>query len=281
MVTRAQLLRAGLGSRAVDYRVKVGRLLGVHRGIYRVGPIVAPHSREMAAALSGGRGAALVDRTAAVLWDFLPGRRGEPVHVGVRHSGRLPPEGVRFHKRAGLGTDEVTRLHGIAITRPERTLLDLAASARARDVEQALGRADRLGRLNRARLTGLLDRYPRRAGTPLLRQLLAATSDPRLTRSEAERLFLALLESAGLGDVETNVLVLGEEVDVLWRAARLIVEIDGWAFHSSPASFEEDRRRDRDLTAAGYRVMRFTWRQLQDEPNVLLVRVAQALAGGQ
>ena len=57
-----------------------------------------------------------------------------------------------------------------------------------------------------------------------------------------------------------------------------MVEVDGYRFHSSRTAFERDRRRDADLSARGFRVIRITWRQLVDEPLAVIARVAQALA---
>lgn len=75
-----------------------------------------------------------------------------------------------------------------------------------------------------------------------------------------------------------NVKVAGHEVDFLWRSERFIAEIDGFAFHTGAKKFEEDRRRDTELAAAGLRVIRITWRQLTEESEAVLVRLAQALA---
>ena len=76
----------------------------------------------------------------------------------------------------------------------------------------------------------------------------------------------------------TNAPLHGFEVDFLWPQQRLVVEIDGRAFHRSRYMFEKDRQRDAELVAAGFRVQRFTWRQLTRESEAVLVRVAQALA---
>ena len=75
-----------------------------------------------------------------------------------------------------------------------------------------------------------------------------------------------------------NVRVAGHEVDVLWPDAKLVVEVDGYAFHSTRAAFERDRRRDGELQAAGYRVLRLTWRQLADEPEAVVASLARTLA---
>jgi very-short-patch-repair endonuclease len=72
--------------------------------------------------------------------------------------------------------------------------------------------------------------------------------------------------------------VCGYEVDFFWRSERFITEIDGFTFHSSADAFASDRRRDGVLAAAGLRVIRVTWRQMVNEPEALLVRLAQALA---
>jgi very-short-patch-repair endonuclease len=88
---------------------------------------------------------------------------------------------------------------------------------------------------------------------------------------------LALIRAARLPEPQVNATVAGHEVDFLWPEQRLVVEVDGYAFHSSRAAFERDRSRDADLHAAGFRVIRVTWRQLVDEPEVFLVALARAL----
>jgi very-short-patch-repair endonuclease len=111
---------------------------------------------------------------------------------------------------------------------------------------------------------------------PALRAVLQ--QEPSLTRSEAERRLLALIRAARLPPPRTNVRVGGFEVDMLWPAERLVVEIDGFAFHGGCAAFERDRRRDAQLLARGYRVLRITWRQLTREPHAVVATIAAALA---
>src|SRR4051812_23175674 len=127
-------------------------------------------------------------------------------------------------------------------------------------------------------------RYPHHPGVKALKQ--ATLTDPTLTRSEAERNLVDLIRKAGLPPPETNTRIAGHEVDAVWRARRLVVEVDGYAYHGTRAAFERDRRRDADLQAAGFRVLRITWRRLQDEPlavaaalGVLLTDVLNAADG--
>ncbi len=97
-----------------------------------------------------------------------------------------------------------------------------------------------------------------------------------VSRKVAERRFLELIRAARLPEPETNARVHGYEVDLLWRDQRLIVEVDGYAFHSTRGSFERDRRRDADLSARNHRVLRVTWRQITTEPEALVATLALA-----
>jgi very-short-patch-repair endonuclease len=99
-----------------------------------------------------------------------------------------------------------------------------------------------------------------------------------LTRSEAEARFLDLVRRAGLPVPESNVWLHGYEIDFLWPDRALAVEIDGFAFHADRIAFEADRRRDAELAARGTQVLRFTWRQITEEPEATLVRLVRALA---
>src|SRR5205807_10000736 len=110
---------------------------------------------------------------------------------------------------------------------------------------------------------------------PRVKALIA--HDPAFTRSKAEQLFLSLIRQAQLPTPQVNARLLGYEVDFYWREQRLIVEIDGYEFHRDRRAFERDRARDAALTAAGYRVIRITWRALAERPLETIARLAQAL----
>lgn len=271
-----------MSGNAVDFRVRMRRLLSLHRGVYLVGPVVHARAREMAAVLACGTGAVLSHRSAAVLWGLCP-RRGDAVDavntvdVTITRGHRGRRQGIRVHRVSMLPRNEVTRHEGIPVTTPSRTLLDLAGAACARDVERAVAQATRSKLADRAELMELVVHYSKRRGAPVLRALLEAGADPAFTRSEAEEHLRRLIDKAQLPSPETNTKVGRDEVDFVWRAQRLVVEVDGFAFHSSRASFEEDRRRDSRLVALGYRVVRITWRQLTGEPEAVLVRLAQAM----
>lgn len=170
-------------------------------------------------------------------------------------------------------------LDNIPITTPARTLLDLAASLPSRDLERALVESLASRRTSRAEILMLTDRHRRHAGSAGLRALLE-DGEPAHTQSEAEDRFLALMSDVRLPRPEVDVSVEGYRVDFLWRAAKLVVEVDGFAFHSTAGRRSADKRRDAALAAAGYRTIRFGWDQLTKEPNLVQVQVAQALARG-
>jgi very-short-patch-repair endonuclease len=117
-------------------------------------------------------------------------------------------------------------------------------------------------------------RYPRHHGVAALRE--ATRREPARTRSEAERRLLELIRAARLPEPQTNARVGPYEADFLWPEARLVVEVDGYAFHSTRAAFERDRRRDAELQALGQQVMRVTWRQIEDESEALFASLALA-----
>lgn len=104
-------------------------------------------------------------------------------------------------------------------------------------------------------------------------------AEPDITRSQLEERFLTLIFREQLPRPEVNASVGPSEVDFLWREQRLIVEADGGATHATPTAFEDDRRRDAELTAGGWRVLRFTWRQIVYEPGSAVAAITRVMAG--
>lgn len=242
----------GLSSGAIQRRVERGLLHCVHRGVYAVGhPQLSLRGRWLAAVLACGPGAVLSHRSAAALWDLatVPASRIE-VSVARRVRG---PARVVLHLSRALEADSASQA-GIPVTTPNRTLVDLAAVVTARRLRRAVERAERLQLLDVAAIERLCTGG--RHGTGMLRSILSQYDQSIVwTRSELERSFLELGASAGLPVPLVNVQVAGWEVDMLWCEERLVVELDGYAYHRTRAAFERDRRRDADLQLAGYRVL--------------------------
>lgn len=260
VLARRQLLEAGLDGHEIDYRVKIGRLVRVHRGVYATGHLpTSPLARAAAAVLACGSGALLSHRSAAALWKIA--RWPSRIEVSVRSYRHHP--GIRIHRSTSLLPQDATVHYGIPVTTPARTLLDLADTLEDAALTRAVNDARLCHYLSLDDLAELLTRSPGRAVTRL-RPFVEHATGP--TRSEFEDAFLAFTERYGLPRPEADQTVAGYEVDMLWREQRLIVELDSRLHHDSDEPFEIDRDRDADLLAAGFPVVRVTWRRLVQAP---------------
>lgn len=243
VVTRRQLLAAGIADPAVHYRVAAGRLHRVHRGVYAVGhQALSPEGRWIAAVLACGGGAVLSHSSAAALWRLLDARDGA-VHVAVPSTnGRRKQTGIRLHRLGSLTSRQTTRRQGIPVTTPARTIADLRGRVAEAQLRRAVRQAEVLG----------------------LRTEIASSTP---TRSELEDSFLLLCRRRRLPLPEVNTRIGVLEVDFLWRDPRLVVETDGYRYHRGAIAFEDDHARDLALRSDGFTVLRFTYRQVTAEPS--------------
>lgn len=274
VVGREQLVDLGLSVSAIDRRVQAGRLHVLLPGVYAVGHRVVPREGQwLAAILRAGDGAVLSHRSAAALWGVQRSACRDPTDVTVPRSSR-PTSRIRRH-HARLRPDEVSMRSQIPVTTLARTLFDVSAGTSVEGLEGTIRQAEYLHRFQLRDLERMLERHPGRRGARTIRAcLLRLGRGPRgRTRSKLETRFAALLSRTPLPNPELNALLdLGGdkvEADCLWRERRLIVELDGGEAHRTRVAFESDRERDRRLQGAGWRVIRVTWRQL-DEPTALL-----------
>jgi hypothetical protein len=277
IVTRQQLLNLGLGSEAITYRVRHGRLFRVHPGVYAVGrPTRMPLELASAAVLACGPGAALCDLAALALWGFR-GNLHAPFDVAVR--GNRRPTGIKVHRLATLdpGTDLTTQ-RAIRVTSPARTVLDCAPKlddkTRARTINDAL----RSGYLTRSALQDVATRNPHHPGTRLIAPL--ASHQGRPTRSPDEDEFPAFCVRNNLPVPLINVIVDGVERDAYFPEHNLIVELDGWDFHNSRQSFEADRTRDADALANGTPTVRITHDRMKNDEATEAARLHRILSRG-
>jgi very-short-patch-repair endonuclease len=275
VVARAQLLALGLSADGIKHRVEKGLLHQVRRGVYAVGrPNLTRYGRWMAAVLACGPDAVLSHESAAVLWGI---RRGEPSTVEVavpRRAARCAP-GCTVHRRA-LAPGDITERHGIPVTTPTRSLLDLARRLGPRELEAAVNQADKLDLVDPEALRSALDAMKGRQGVRALRTLLDRRTFT-LTDSELERRFLRIVRKAGLPKPRTQARVNGFRVDFYWPDLKLVVETDGLRYHRTPAQQANDRRRDQAHAAAGLTPLRFTHAQVAFEPPYVL-RTLKAVA---
>ncbi len=277
-----QLESLGLSKRATRHRVATGRLHRIHHGVYALvdTPLLTREGRWLAAVLACGPGAVLSHRSAAALHQLRPTASGSVDVITTGRRGRSRP-GITVH-RGSLHATDVTTIRRIPCTNVARTAVDLAAVLDRRGVERFLEQAEVQHRFDLVALRTQLDRHPTRRGARVVAGILAELAEPRLTRSELEEQFLALVRRAGLPVPEVNSRISVAdgsviEVDFLFRSARLIVETDGRAAHATRRAFEQDRRRDQLLRLSGWTVIRFTYNQVVNRPDEVVATLARLL----
>lgn len=275
VVARRQLVALGMSESALGHRLGSGRLRRVERGVYAPGGAVLGRAGVVwAAVLSCGPGAVAGHRDAAWAWGLATPGSGK-VHVCVtgKGGGRRPT--LHLHRGRGLRPADLTTADGIPVTTLARTLLDEAARTTRGRLTRMVGEAEHLGLYDHAAVLDVLTANPRHPGA---RSLALVTAAPALRlRSDHEAAFAAAARDRGLTALETNVVVGDVEVDVLFRAERVVVEIDTPLTHAT--TFESDRRRDRALTAAGYVVLRVAGAELSRSPGSVLDEVCAVVEG--
>lgn len=280
VVGRTQLLKLGMGSKAIRIRTERGSLHRLHHGVYKVGyRQISRKGRWMAAVLASGPSACLSHRSAARLWCLMPpGDEWPEVTAPPGHRARRP--GI-VCREAAIADDEWEVVDEIPVTAPFRTIFDVAALLKKRELERAWHEALVRGLTARVSLPVLLERYPGRRGARNLRALLESDRPEGITRNDFEEAFLALVDAHGLSRPRMNadLAVRGRffEIDALWERERVALELDSRGVHGTPKKFESDRQRDRILVAEGWRTMRVTWRQLRDEPEAIVADLWLAL----
>lgn len=262
----------------IALRLRGGRLHEIHRGVYLVGHTVAPPlAAEQAALLACGSAAVLSHRSAANLWNLLPYPASARAWVTVPPERSAERRGIHI-TRAVVPSHDVRRRHGLRLTSPPRTILDLSLFLDEERLERVVAEASYRRFASEAELRAQIDRNEGRRGVARLRRVLDLPGGPRRTRSPAERLMLQLLRGAGITGYEANARIHGYEVDLLWRAEGLAVEIDGFDAHSGRVAFERDRLKVATLNSNGMTVMPITGRQIRDDPEGVLDRLQRTLA---
>ncbi len=262
LVTRQQLLELGWGPDRVDHVARRGWLHRVHRGVYSVTPVLTPRARWRAATLATG--GTLSHGSAAALHRLLP-ERSAAVEIVLGSHVRGRP-GLVIRETRNLPAADVVSRAGIPVTSPTRTVLDLAQTVDRDTVLAAAMEALHLGVLDTRRILGEDLRGRRGASSvhALRRRLVEQT------RTELESAMRELCLRGGLPSPDCQRRIAGLRPDFSWPAHRLAVETDGWATHGTRRAFENDRARDARLAAHGWEVLRFTWRQVTEQPDLVL-----------
>jgi len=257
-------------ARQIDYGVRTGTLRAVLPGVYTA---FEPTWQARIHAAAAFRPGCVFTGACAALMLWWPEVPINAVSAAVRHdvSGR---HGGFCWERRVIPPDLVVDRGGLRMTCPALSILDLIPVLGGTAIDEGLRR----GAVSMAELHATLRQLPNRASNGLRRRLLDDSRDEPW--SEAERSAHRLLRAAGIAGWRTNFRItidgVGYWVDIAFPDEGVVVEIDGWSFHNSRRSFEQDRWRYGRLAAAGWRVLPFPASAVDDHPEefVELIRVA-------
>lgn len=274
VITLAQARAAGLSQDAVNRLVRSGRWRRCAPGVY----FAEDHhytdaARYRVAVWSYGTDAA-ASGLAAAWWHGIIRLPPDVVEVTVPRNRRLVHRPEARLRRRDLKTADVVERRGLRVTSLELTVIE-AASRRgggAKILDSALQRHTDVPSLWRAHL-----RNKGRHGSPRARRLLQAADSG--ARSEAERILVRLLKQAGITGWVANLPVGSYVVDVGFPASKVACEVDGFAFHSDPEDFRNDRIRQNRLMLLGWQVLRFTWLDLTEQPERVIAEIRRAICG--
>ena len=272
VITRRGALAAGLSSSAIGRLVDSGAWSAAGQGVYVAADRVIGDRARMRIACARVHADAILGGTAAAWWQGIGER--PPTWVPVfaprgRHGLRIP--GVDVTHR-DLDERDVVRRSGLAVSALPLAVLDAAASEGTVSVlDQALLR----GRVSMDQLHASHARYPGRRGAGTATRVLAAAASG--ARSEAERVVVALLRRAAISGWRANDEASGYLGDFVFDDDRVLVEVDGMAFHTDAETFQRDRRRQNELVNAGWAVLKFTWTDVTERPDYVIATIRQAL----
>jgi hypothetical protein len=272
VIARAQLAALGVRRGAIERRLGSGALVRLHRGVYAVGhAAIGESGRAMAAVLAAGPSAAVSHRSAAALLGLVA-RSPAVVHVLTTRRSRSR-RGLVIHRTRRLPASHVVLVNAIPCTSVARTIVEASVGAGKRDIERLIDSATARRILDEDALRAMAEQpvYGCRAGT-LRRVIGIHPAGSTIAVNDIEERFLALCDEAGVSRPELNVPMRLSDgmpivIDALWRDQHLAVEVDGWGTHGRRWAFERDRKRDIELTLAGFRPGRFTRDQILREPG--------------
>jgi hypothetical protein len=196
-------------------------------------------------------------------------------------------DGIKAHRVPFPAPHELVLVEGIPCTNASRTLVDLAGTYGEAKLRELVETAAQRKQLDLGAIDAILANGPKRRGSPCLRRIVddwrpvAETARYATVRSLFEAKLLPLIAKAGLPLPRPNAPVRTAErtmeVDLLWPDHRFVVEADSRKFHATEVAFERDHRRDRELMAAEYAVLRVSWREAEREPKAILAVVRAEL----
>jgi hypothetical protein len=266
VVSRSQLLAAGLHPSRIARELRARRLHRVHVGVYAVGHrSLSVEGRWLAAVLACGVCAVLSHRSAAVLWRL---RTSDSGIASVTAPVQLTRPRIETH-RGRLATADRTVQRGIPVTSVSRTIVDLGHLLDDESLERVVREAQFRGLWNETAIRDVLSRR----SSPRVRAYLG---DVAPTQTRLEDRFLRLCDRHGIPRPLTQQ-GARPRLDFVWPAHRLVVEVDGWESHRTRVAFQQDRTTTNALQLDGFVVLRFTWEDVNRRPAMVAGQIRRAL----
>lgn len=280
-VGRTQLRDLGLTLRQIRTRRERGWLREEHPGVYAVGHQAPSRlGGQMAAVLSCGDDGFLSHWAAKGVWELRRVPRGVPIDVTVPGRQLRPRRGVRMH-RSSLPFADRTVTHGLPVTTPARTIVDLAAVASPYEVGRAFEEGRRRGLATAEAVEDVLCRRRGSRGAAVVAMLLTDLRPPQRTRSEMERRLLELVRAAELPEPVANLRVGPYELDLAWPALKVAAEYDSWIFHGSPEAQSRDAVKRARLEPMGWLILGVPERRMERRPLAVIADLARAIGARQ
>ncbi|WP_067976042.1 type IV toxin-antitoxin system AbiEi family antitoxin domain-containing protein [Mycolicibacter icosiumassiliensis] len=273
VITRSQALECGLSSSAIGRRIQSGRWRRCGPGVYFADDRPFTTAARIRAAVWSYGTEAVASGLAAAWWHQLTTATPNLIEVTVpRNSHGRPHRGTHVRRR-DLSPKDVVERRGLLVTGLALTTLEAAARRGGGPtlMDTALQRHTELPHLWHAHL-----RNSGRHGSPTARRMLHAAEGG--ARSQAERILVRLLHDAGITGWQANYRLGGYQLDIAFPDVNVAIEVDGWAFHSSPNKFEGDRVRQNQIVLLGWTVLRFTWLDLTTAPDRVIAQVRRAIS---
>jgi hypothetical protein len=274
IVTRRELLGAGLSPKQIENRLGKGVLAPIHRGVYRAGHLAPSIDATYFGAVKAcGAEALLAGRAAAHLWGLT--KTAPPkAEVLTTKDRRIP--GVIVHRARRSEPSDAAERNGIPVTNVPRTLVNIASSLPAPALARACHEAGVKYRTTPRQVEAVLARLPNAPGRAKLRRVIGAKVPVTLSRLESR--FLSRLRKAGLPLPITNRMAGSRRVDCRWPEQRLTVELDSYRFHNSRRSWEQDRLREREARMRGDEFRRYSWADVFEDPAFMVAELRRLLA---
>ena len=285
--TSNQALASGMSRTTLYRRTRAGRYVREHPGVFRIPGL--PDCWEgsvLAACLAAGDEAVASHRAAARIWG-LTDDSVDIVEITVPDPRHPRLRGVTVHRSADLATNHLTIRRRIPTTNPLRTMVDLGTVLEPEAVEDALDAGLRWPSLFSLRaVEATLDQLARkgRGGTGVLRAILEERGfGDAVSDSELEKQMDKLLRRASLPPAAFHYALYAPaglflaEVDFAYPEIKLAIEVDGFGVHGTPRAMAKDFVRQNGLAPYRWHVLRFTWRQVVDEPEMVAATIRRTI----